>query len=68
MRDDHVPPEPGGLWWRDVIDAIRQIGLNRRIVGADVMELRPVPGCVQSEFASAKLCFKLLSAALLLKK
>ncbi|VAX18714.1 Agmatinase [hydrothermal vent metagenome] len=59
-------PEPGGLSWDDAMNIIHAIGLRRKIVGADVMELRPVPGSVQSEFASAKLCFKLLSAAMLL--
>lgn len=60
-------PEPGGLSWDDAMNIIHAIGSKRKIVGADVMELRPIPGSVQSEFAAAKLCFKLLSAALLLK-
>lgn len=60
-------PEPGGLSWDDAMNIIHAIGSKRKIVSADVMELRPVPGSVQSEFAAAKLCFKLLSAALLLK-
>ena len=59
-------PEPGGLSWDDAMNIIHAIGSKRKIVGADVMELRPIPGSVQSEFAAAKLSFKLLSAALLL--
>ena len=61
-------PEPGGLMWRETVEAIRRIGVERNIVGADVMELRPIPGSVQSEFAAARLCFKILAAALLLKQ
>jgi agmatinase len=60
-------PEPGGLSWDDAMNILHAIGSKRKIVGADVMELRPIAGSVQSEFAAAKLCFKLLSAALLLK-
>ena len=60
-------PEPGGILWRDAVDAIRRVGEERNIVGADVVELCPVPGFAQSEFAAAKLCFKLLAAAFLLK-
>ncbi len=60
-------PEPGGLSWGDAINIIHAIGSKRKIVGADVMELRPIPGSVQSQFTAAKLCFKLLSAAFLLK-
>jgi agmatinase len=59
-------PEPGGMGWSQVCAAIRAIGEKRKIVGADVMELRPLPGSAQSEFAAAKLCFRLLGAALLL--
>ncbi|HEB71798.1 MAG TPA: agmatinase, partial [Nitrospirae bacterium] len=58
---------PGGLSWGDAINIIHAIGSKRKIVGADVMELRPIPGSVQSQFTAAKLCFKLLSAAFLLK-
>ncbi|MDH4182706.1 MAG: arginase family protein, partial [Nitrospinota bacterium] len=61
-------PEPGGMGWAQVCSAIRAIGERRRIVGADVMELRPLPGSNQSEFAAAKLCFRLLGAALMLKR
>ncbi|VAX20885.1 Agmatinase [hydrothermal vent metagenome] len=57
-------PEPGGLSWDDAMNIIHAIGSRRKIVGADVMELRPIPGSVQSQFTAAKLCFKLLSAAL----
>ncbi|MDH5757538.1 MAG: agmatinase [Nitrospinota bacterium] len=59
-------PEPGGMSWRQACAAIRAIGSSRKIVGADVMELRPLPSSVQSEFAAAKLAFRLLGAALMM--
>ncbi len=58
-------PEPGGLTWAGVTNVIRMIGSKRKIVGADMMELMPIPGSVQSEFTAAKLGFKILAAALL---
>lgn len=61
-------PEPGGLGWRETVEAIRRIGKKRNIVGADVMELKPIPGSVVSEFAAARLAFKLLGAALMLER
>jgi len=61
-------PEPGGLYWRETVEAIKRIGEKRNIVGADVMELKPIPGSVVSEFSAARLCFKLLGAALMLGK
>ena len=61
-------PEPGGMSWRQACAAIHAIGSRRKIVGADVMELRPLPSSVQSEFAAAKLCFRLLGAALMLNQ
>ena len=61
-------PEPGGMGWRQACDAIKAIGQRRRIVGADLMELRPIPGTHQSEFLAARLGFRLLGAALLLEK
>jgi len=59
-------PEPGGLGWSQVCAAIRAIGERKNIVGADVVELRPLPGSNQSEFAAAKLCFRILGAALMI--
>jgi len=58
-------PEPGGLAWAGMTEVIRMIGSRRKIVGADIMELAPIPGSVQSEFTAAKLGFKILAAALL---
>ena len=37
---------------------------SRRIVGADVVELCPQNGDLASDFASAKLAYKLLTLAL----
>lgn len=53
-------PEPGGLFWQDVIDIIRATARTHRIVGADVMELAPIPGWHACDFLAAKLAYKIL--------
>jgi agmatinase len=53
-------PEPGGLLWNDVLLLLREVAENRTVVGFDVVELAPIPGSVVSEFAAAKLTYRLL--------
>ena len=57
-------PEPGGLTWKQIIDIIRHIAKNRKVVGADVVELAPIPGMVAPDFLAAKLAYKILSYAI----
>ena len=53
-------PEPGGLGWFETLAFLRMVCEKRRVVGADVMELSPIPGNVQGDFAAAKLVYKLI--------
>ncbi len=53
-------PEPGGLWWYDVLELMEQVSKKRNIVGFDVVELCPSKN-VASDFLAAKLIYKLLS-------
>lgn len=57
-------PEPGGLTWFSVLEAVRSITDHGTLRGLDLCELMPLPGSRQSEFIAAKLIFKILSAAL----
>ncbi|MFT5435217.1 MAG: agmatinase [Myxococcota bacterium] len=57
-------PEPGGLMWDDVIPIIERVGQTHRVVGADVVELAPRPGWPASDFAAAKLAYRILTSAL----
>jgi agmatinase len=57
-------PEPGGLLWDEVVDIIRAVASERRIVGADFVELTPIDGSVHSEFSAARLLQKLWGYAL----
>lgn len=56
-------PQPGGLEWYETLDMLRAICRRRWIVGADITELSPIPGQQVSEFAAARLAYKLLSYA-----
>jgi len=54
-------PEPGGLSWAEITALLRATAERRRIVGADVVELAPIPGIVAPSFLCAKLVYKLLT-------
>lgn len=54
-------PEPGGLRWREVVSIIKNICRNKKVIGADFTELSPQPFSPYSEYAVAKLIYKLIS-------
>ncbi len=58
-------PVPGGLGWYDVLKLLRGLGQRRRIVGADCMELAPIPGLAAPNVLVARLAYKLIGYALL---
>jgi len=60
-------PEPGGLGWYEVLDLIKQVAKAKRIVGADIVELSPLPGIVFPDFLAAKLAYKIIGYSLLQK-
>jgi len=57
-------PEPGGLFWGDVMPILKAAGRRLAIVGADVNELAPRPGLHGCDFIAAKLAYKILAYAL----
>jgi agmatinase len=54
-------PEPGGLLWNNVLTLLNTVCQERNIVGFDVVELCPNKINKSSDFAAAKLIYKLLS-------
>jgi len=54
-------PEPGGLSWRETLALLRKVFRAREVVGADIVELCPLPGIVAPNFLCARLLFKLLA-------
>ena len=57
-------PEPGGMFWDDVMPIIRAAGRSSTIVGADINELAPRPELHACDFLAAKLAYKILNYAL----
>jgi len=53
-------PEPGGLGWYDLVRLLRLVFEHRTVVGADVVELRPIEGNAAPDFLAAKLVYKLI--------
>ncbi|MGQ9617808.1 MAG: agmatinase [Candidatus Aminicenantia bacterium] len=54
-------PEPGGLKWKEVISILKNLTKRKKIIGADITELAPQPYNHYSEYAIAKLIYKLIS-------
>lgn len=53
-------PEPGGLDWYDVTGLLRLVAAEKMVVGADIVEVMPIPGQAVTEFLAARLAYKLL--------
>lgn len=54
-------PEPGGLGWYETINLIKEVSRQRKIIGADVVELDPIPGLAAPDFLAAKLVYKIIN-------
>lgn len=54
-------PEPDGLNWQEALNLIKRVAKERKIIGADVVELSPIPGFIAPDFLAAKLVYKLIS-------
>lgn len=54
-------PEPGGLDWYQVTGLLRAVAEKQTIVGADVVEVLPIPGQAVTEFLAARLVYKLIA-------
>lgn len=53
-------PEPGGLFWSDVLQLLRLVSASCNIRGFDVVELAPLPGIVAPDFMAAKLIYRMM--------
>jgi agmatinase len=53
-------PEPGGLRWEEVVDLVAAVTRRRPVVAFDVVETRPIPGSVVSEFVAARLIYRIM--------
>ncbi len=53
-------PEPGGIYWRDVLRLLKAVSQKCKIRGFDVVELAPVSGNIAPDFMTAKLIYRLM--------
>jgi len=61
-------PEPGGLFWDEIIKIIKIAAHSSHIVGADINELSPIKGFDSYNFLAAKLAYKIISYSFESKK
>jgi agmatinase len=54
-------PEPGGMYWYQVLGLLKEVIKVRNVVGCDVVELRPNEQNKAPDFLAAKLIYKILS-------
>lgn len=54
-------PEPGGLFWYETLDFLKQVFEEKNVVGFDIAELCPTSVDKSSDFLAAKLYYKMLT-------
>ena len=54
-------PEPGGLSWYEVLDLLKMVIEQKKLVGLDIVELCPNDNDKAPDFLAAKLIYKILS-------
>lgn len=54
-------PEPGGLFWYETLEFLKQVFTEKNVVGFDIVELCPNDNHPASNFLAAKLYYKMLS-------
>jgi agmatinase len=52
--------EPGGMYWEETLSFLRKVCKQRNVVGFDVVEVAPTEGQILSEYAMAKLVYRLI--------
>jgi len=53
-------PEPGGLTWYQMIEALSKICRERQVVGFDVVELAPINGFHAPDYTAARLIYQIM--------
>ena len=54
-------PEPGGMFWNDIMAILSRVAAGHQIVGFDVNELAPREGPPACTYTAAKLIYKIIS-------
>lgn len=53
-------PEPGGLFWWDALHLIERSLAGRECIGADIVELAPIPEMHACDFTAARLVYEIM--------
>ena len=53
-------PQPGGFQWYEALKLFKAVCKKKKIVGMDIVEVSPVKGSNITEFAAAKLIYRLM--------
>jgi len=53
-------PVPGGFFWCEALDLLREVIYKRNVVSCDVVELCPIPNYISPEFTAAKLIYRIM--------
>ena len=53
-------PEPGGMGWYELVDLVRAVSKQKRVVGFDLVEFCPREGPTSCAFSAAKLAYKII--------
>lgn len=53
-------PEPGGLAWWPTLEILKAVFKTKNVIGADIVELAPIPGLHHPDYLVARLAYKLI--------
>jgi len=53
-------PEPGGMNWYQLMDALKRVMDKRRVIGFDVVELAPMEGFKAPDYTCSRLIYNLM--------
>jgi len=56
-------PDSGGLTYRQCLAILEAVGRHKQIVGADIVEVMPIPPNHITEFTAARLAYKMIAYA-----
>ena len=52
--------EPGGMYWEETLVFLKMVCKHKNVIGFDVVEIAPTEGQILSEYAIAKLVYRLI--------
>lgn len=53
-------PEPGGMTWYQLMDALERVISGRKVIGADIVELAPIEGLHHPDYTCARMIYNLM--------